>query len=118
MTKRVINYRIPFHRYLASGCSFHDLHFSYRIGISATCMIVRAICLSIWSIKCPECIPKSAKEQWKLNDLEYERRANFPHCLGAGDGIQIRVIKREHSGSIFCNYKEFFFRGIICRGRH
>jgi hypothetical protein len=34
VTKRVINYMIPFSRYLASGCSFHDLNFSYRIGIS------------------------------------------------------------------------------------
>jgi hypothetical protein len=33
VTKRVINYRILFSRYLASGCSFHDLHFSYRIVI-------------------------------------------------------------------------------------
>ena len=34
LTKRVINYRISFSRCLASGCSFHDLHFSYRIVIS------------------------------------------------------------------------------------
>jgi len=27
--------------------------------------------------------------------LESERRANFPHCLGAVDGKYIRVIKRD-----------------------
>ena len=34
VTKRVINYRGPVYRYLNSENSFHDLHFSYRIGIS------------------------------------------------------------------------------------
>jgi len=34
VTKRVINYRIPFYRYLASECSSHDLYFSYWIRIS------------------------------------------------------------------------------------
>jgi hypothetical protein len=32
------------------------------------------------------CIPKPTKEQWELTALEFERRSNFPHCLGAVDG--------------------------------
>ena len=54
----------------------------------------------------PECIPKPTKEKWELTALEYERRANFPHCLGAVDGKHIRIIKPEHSGSMFYNNKE------------
>ena len=98
---------IYFSRYLASGCSFHDLHFSYRIGISTASKTVREVCLSNWSIMRPECIPKPTKEQWELKALEFEKTANFPHCLGAVDGKHIRVIKPEHSGSMFYNYKEF-----------
>jgi hypothetical protein len=60
------------------------------------------------SITRPECIPKPTKEQLELSSLEFERRANFPNCLGAVDGKHIQVIKPEHSGSIFYNYKEFF----------
>jgi len=56
----------------------------------------------------PKCIPKPIKEQWELAALELERRANFPHCLGAVDGKHIRVIKPEHSGSMFYNYKDLF----------
>jgi len=56
----------------------------------------------------PECIPRPTKEQWELAALEFERRANFPHCLGAVDGKHIGVIKPERSGSMFYNYKEFF----------
>jgi len=83
------------------------LHFSYRIGISTASKIFREVCLSIWSIMRPECIPKPTKEQWELTALEFERRANFPHCLGTVDGKHIRVIKPEHSGSMFYNYKDF-----------
>jgi len=107
VTKTVINYRIPFSRYLASGCSFHDLHISYRNGISTASKTVREVCLSIWSIMRPECIPKLTKEQCTLTALEFERRAHFPHCLGAVDGKHIRVIKPEHSGSMFYNYNFF-----------
>jgi hypothetical protein len=57
---------------------------------------------------CPDCIPRPTKEQWDLTALEFERKTNFPHCLGAVDGKHIRVIKPEHSGSMFYNYKDFF----------
>jgi len=60
------------------------------------------------SIMRPECIPKPTKEQWELTALEFEKTANSPHCLGAVDGKHIRVIKPEHSGSKFYNYKDFF----------
>ena len=65
--------------YLASGCSFHDLPFSYRTGISTERKIVSLVFLSIWSIMRPECIPKPTKEQWEVTALEFERTANFPH---------------------------------------
>ena len=108
MTKSVIHYKLPFFRYLANGYSFRDLHFSYRIGISTASKVVREVCLSIWSVMRPECIPQPTKEQWELTSLEFERRANFPHGLGAVDGKNIQVIKPEHSGSMFYNYKRFF----------
>ena len=41
--------------------------------------------------------------------MEFERRTNFPHCLGAVDGKHIGVIKPEHSGLTFYNYKDVFF---------
>jgi len=50
----------------------------------------------------PECIPRPTKERWELTALEFERRANFRI------GKHIRVIKPEHSDSMFYNYKDFF----------
>jgi len=66
----------------------------------------REICLSIWSIMSPECIPKPTKEQWELTVLKFEIRDNFPHCLGAVVGKHIREIKPEHSG---CMLQGFLF---------
>jgi hypothetical protein len=103
------NYLILFFfRYLAIGCSFHDLHFSYRIRLSTASNIVRETCRSIWSIMRPECIPKPTKGQWELTALQLEITANFPNRWVAVDGKHIRVIKPEHRDSIFYNYKDCF----------
>jgi hypothetical protein len=47
-----------------------------------------------------------------LTALEFEKRSDFPHCLGAIDGKHFRLIKPEPCGSMFCNYKAFF-HGVI-----
>ena len=80
--------------------------------MSVASKIVREVCFSIRSITRPECIPKLTKEQWALTALEFERRANFPHCLGAVEGKYIRVIKPEQSGSMFYYYEELLSLGI------
>jgi hypothetical protein len=65
--------------------------------------------VSVFGLSCVQNVfPNLQKEQWELTSLEFERRANFPHCLRAVDGKHIRVIKPEHSGSMFYNYKDFF----------
>jgi hypothetical protein len=53
---------------------------------------VKAVCLSIWSLMRPQCIPKPTEEQWGLITLEFEKRANFPHCSGAVDRKHNRAI--------------------------
>ncbi|CAH1998873.1 unnamed protein product [Acanthoscelides obtectus] len=90
-------------RYLASGCTFTDLHYSYRLGISTISNIVKRVCECIWSVLQAECIPKPTKENWKIIASKFENRANFPHCIGSVDGKHIRII--NPLGSMYFNYK-------------
>lgn len=48
------------------------------------------------------------KEEWFEISQRFEINANFPNCLGAVDGKHIRI-KPQQSGSMFLNYKHFFF---------
>lgn len=94
-----------FSRYLASGCTFTDLHFSYRIGISTASKIVEEVCTAIWCLMREDCIPTPTKEKWELIASGFENRANFPNCIGAVDGKHIRC--PLNSGSMYFNYKGY-----------
>lgn len=97
-----------FFRYLASGCTFTDLHYNYRIGISTAAKIVEDVCTAIWSIMRRECIPTPTVETWESIASDFERVANFPHCLGAVDGKHVRLTFPFNNGSMYLNYKDYF----------
>lgn len=52
-------------------------------------------------------IPASENE-WKVVARQFERRWNFPHCIGAIDGKHITIRKPPGSGSYYFNYKNSF----------
>lgn len=102
-----------FNRYLASGCSFQELHYNFRIGRTTASQVVRAVCQSIWKKLKEVCIPIPDENMWLKISEEFKIRSNFPNCLGAVDGKHIRVVKPERSGSLFMNYKHFFSIGLM-----
>nr|CAI5824185.1 unnamed protein product [Callosobruchus analis] len=92
-------------RYLASGCTFTDLHYTYRLGLATISNIVREVCLAIWNVLRLECLPVPTKQKWEDIASCFEKRANFPNCLGAVDGKHIRMVNPVNAGSTFYNYK-------------
>lgn len=52
-------------------------------------------------------LPTSVDE-WEQIASGFNKKANFPHCLGAVDGKHIRLKKPLNSGSLYINYKDFF----------
>ncbi|KAL4154135.1 hypothetical protein QTP88_001968 [Uroleucon formosanum] len=51
-----------------------------------------------------EALPSNALE-WKLISDNYNKRWNFPHCIGALDGKHVVIQKPENTVSEFYNYK-------------
>ncbi|CAH1991245.1 unnamed protein product [Acanthoscelides obtectus] len=96
-------------RYLASGCSYKDLHYSYRVGVSTISNIVREVTRSIWNnmgtkfMACPD-----TPDKWEEIANGFWMKTNFPHCLGAVDGKHIRLRKPDNTGSMYFNYKDYF----------
>lgn len=95
-------------RYFASGSTFTDLHYSYRMGVSTIRSIVEEVSKAIWTVMRKECLPELTKEKWEAIASRFEKSAQFPHCLGAVDGKHIRIISPIHSGSMYYNYKEYY----------
>ncbi|KAH9627917.1 hypothetical protein HF086_015361 [Spodoptera exigua] len=96
-------------RYLASGCSFKQLHYNFRVGMSTISKIIKETCSVIWSVLSAEYLKlPNTEEEWKTVAEAFKTKANFPHCLGALDGKHIRITKPINSGSMFFNYKDYF----------
>lgn len=47
-------------------------------------------------------------EDWRKVANEFQRKANFPMCLGAIDGKHIRIQNFPHAGSMNYNYKHYY----------
>ncbi|XP_072400700.1 uncharacterized protein [Diabrotica undecimpunctata] len=95
-------------RYLSSGCTFTDLHYSYRVGILTAKNIVEEVCATIWSEMREECIPTPTCDMWQSIASYFESIANFSNCLGAVDGKHIRLTCPFDSGLVYFNYKDYF----------
>jgi uncharacterized protein (UPF0128 family) len=47
----------------------------------------------------------SSEEQWKVTANEFDRRWNFPHCIGTLDGKHVALQRQENTVGEFYNYK-------------
>jgi hypothetical protein len=97
----IISYLIFVCRYLASGCSLTDLHYSYRIGTSTLSGIIQGVCKMIWDKLKDVHVPFPTQDKWLEIASGFNEHANFPNCLGAVHGKHVRIIKPCHSGSAY-----------------
>lgn len=82
-------------RYLASGDSMTSISYAFRVGVNSVSKIVFETCEILWNCLLESIIPPINEESWLRIANEFERKWNFPHCIGAIDGkhivIQVRL---------------------------
>ena len=96
-------------RFLASGSSYGDLMYSFRISTSAISKIIPEVCEAIYNVLKDEYLkPPSTRNEWKLNADQFEMKWQFPHAVGTIDGKHINIRAPPNSGSEYFNYKKHF----------
>ncbi|RVE51721.1 hypothetical protein evm_003693 [Chilo suppressalis] len=95
-------------RFLATGHSFHDLHYQFLIGVSTIHYIVKQVCDAIWDCLMPIYMAEKTSDDFKNISEEFYHRTNFPNLIGAVDSKHIEITKPDESGSLYYNYKNYF----------
>ncbi|XP_034838224.1 protein ALP1-like [Maniola jurtina] len=95
-------------RYLATGSSFAELQYGYKIGKSTISGIIKQVCQVLWRNLKTLVMSPPTKEIWTQISIQFENKAYFPNCVGALDGKHVRLIQPPESGSMYYNYKHFF----------
>ncbi|XP_030752335.1 uncharacterized protein LOC115879580 [Sitophilus oryzae] len=101
-------------RYLATGCSFRSLAFSFRMGKSTISMIVFETAGIIWSKLVQEYMPVPTEEHLQKVISDYYNRWKFPNCFGSIDGKHCQIKCPPNSGSSYFNYLKYF--SIVLQG--
>ncbi|XP_063683910.1 uncharacterized protein LOC134818332 [Bolinopsis microptera] len=93
--------------YLRSGSSFTVLAIWWSISSQHLDFVVKQVCQALCDLLSVEadCRPKSLEDWLKIAD-EFDSRWRLPHCLGAVDGKQVKVVKHPRSGCLLHNYKD------------
>ena len=69
-------------RFLATGMCQKDVARYFRVGRSTISGIIPEVCEAIWEELAPTEMPKPDATRWRTIAEEFERRWNFPNCLG------------------------------------
>ncbi|XP_051170170.1 uncharacterized protein LOC127287347 [Leptopilina boulardi] len=94
-------------KYLANGDSNRTTSNFFRIGHSTTYRIIIEVCNIIWECLSPIYLPRKDAFDWQVVARGFYQKWNFPNCVGAIDGKEIRIKKPPHSGTMYYNYKKF-----------
>jgi len=95
-------------RYLATGNTYQDLHFHFRLGVNSICLAIPEVCQAILDeyaddyMTCP-----LEEEEWRRLAKDFENKWNLPHCCGSIDGKHVAMRKPGRTGSLYFNYKGF-----------
>ena len=102
-----------YYSFLLSGDSYLGLAVCYRLGKSTVHKIISQTCKAIWIKMQPEFMPKPTERDWQRIEEGFRKRWHFPNCIGALDGKHVSIRSAPNSGSLFFNYKGYFFLVLL-----
>ena len=109
-------------RFLATGDAYSTISASYRIGHTTVGRIIAETTDAIWDALVENDYLNSPKEiqEWKDIADFYEKRWNFPNCVGCIDGKHVCIQAPANIGSSFFNYKKYFSIILLalCNGKY
>lgn len=95
-------------RFLATGTSYADLAFRFRMGNSTIRKIVIETANAIVDELFHVMMTKQNQASWAKIAEDFYKKWNFPNTLGAGDGKHVGLFCPPKSGSENFNYKKTF----------
>ena len=95
-------------RFLATGESYKSLQYTFRVSKCMISRIVPETCKAIYKAFKSELKTPETEEEWRSVAEGFERKWNFPNCLGSFDGKHVRLRNPANAGSKYYNYKKFF----------
>ena len=93
-------------RFLVTGEMYRSLCFLFRISRAAISYTINDVCKAIamhlgkMYLKVP-----STTEEWLITSKQFEKKWQYPHCLGAIDGKHIMMQLSANCGSQYYNYR-------------
>ena len=94
-------------RFLASGASYKNLSYSFRMSTSVISTIVPVVCKAIYDVLKEDFLkPPTTPVEWKQLAQEFADKWQFPHAVGAIDGRHINIKAPPNTGSEYFNYKK------------
>ena len=83
---------------------------SYGISPTTTGRIISDTCQAIWYVLNKKGFIKAptSKKEWLDIATGFDKKWDFPHCLGAIDGKHIIIQAPSRKASTFFNYKKSF----------
>ena len=95
-------------RYLASGNSYLDLSYGFRVARNTISLVVKEVCEALVAEYHSEAISTpSTPAEWKEKSKLFSQRWQFHNTVGALDGKHVAIRRPAGGGSMFYNYKKF-----------
>ena len=83
--------------------------YNFRMAVSTARQIIINVCTALWDALASIHLLVPSKAEWHSIAKDFYVRWNFPNCIGAIDGKHIMIQCPSNSGSLFFNYKSYFF---------